>query len=576
VVDLRYEARDIDQHITSQSKIDQWFEAKTRGLTDLAKAQLKERWGTMQVVLSSQSRLEKIVSDILLDMETRPRLMDGHGNAMLVTNSIYEACKCYELFSKTDLKGKCAIVTSYKPSPSDIKGEESGEGMTEKLRQYEIYRQMLADWFKEPPDKAMHRVDDFEEQVKEKFIKEPGQMKLLIVVDKLLTGFDAPSATYLYIDKQMRDHGLFQAICRVNRLDGEDKEYGYIIDYKDLFRSLEKAVNDYTAEAFDGYDSGDVKGLLANRLDKAKEDLEDALEKVRALCEPVEPPKGTLEYQHYFCARESGNAEQLKSNEPKRLALYKSVASLLRAYAAIANEMTVAGYTKAQAEAMKMEVQHFEKVRNEVKTGSGDYIDLKSYEPAMRHLIDAYIQAEDSKGVSTLDDMTLIQLIVERGESGTDSLPVDIKRNPEAVAEVVENNVRRLIINERPVNPKYYDMMSSLLDALIEKRRIDAIEYAEYLKEIVELTRKVKTPSAYAGYPASMSTMSRRAVYDNLDKNEVLALQVDREVLVNKEHGWIGHPIKEKKVRNALRKVLNDESLTNSILEIVKLQTEYQ
>ena len=482
--------------------------------------------------------------------------MDGHGNAMLVTNSIYEACKCYELFTRTHFKDKCAIVTSYKPSPADIKGEESGEGMTEKLRQYEIYRQMLADWFKEPPDKAMHRVEEFETKVKEKFIKEPGQMKLLIVVDKLLTGFDAPSATYLYIDKQMRDHGLFQAICRVNRLDGDDKEYGYIIDYKDLFRSLEKAVADYTSEAFDGYDTGDVKGLLANRLDKAKEDLDDALEKVRALCEPVEPPKDTVSYMHYFCAKESGNADQLKANEPKRLALYKSVASLLRAYAAIANEMIEAGYTKADAEAIKNEVQYFESVRNEIKQGSGDFIDLKSYEPAMRHLIDSYIQAEDSRQISTLEDMTLIQLIVERGEGAIDSLPKGISKNHEAAAEVIENNVRRLIINEKPVNPKYYDLMSALLDALIEKRREGAMAYEEYLKEIVELTKRIKTPSCNAGYPVSLSTMGRRALYDNLDKNEVLALQVDREVLLNKEHGWIGHHIKEKKVRNALRKVL--------------------
>ena len=128
----------------------------------------------------------------------------------------------------------------------------------------------------------MYRVDEFEANVKEKFINEPGQMKLLIVVDKLLTGFDAPSATYLYIDKQMQDHGLFQAICRVNRLDGEDKQYGYIIDYKDLFRSLEKAVADYTSGAFEDYDPVDVKGLLANRLDKAKEDLENALERVES------------------------------------------------------------------------------------------------------------------------------------------------------------------------------------------------------------------------------------------------------------------------------------------------------
>ena len=234
VLDLRYEARDIDQSITSQASIDKWFEAKTQGLNDLAKAQLKQKWGTMQRVLSSQDRLKKIVDDILMDMATRPRLMDGHGNAMLVAGSIYEACKFYELFAKTELQGKCAIVTSYAPSVSDTKGETTGEGITDKLLKYAVYGQMLADWFNEPTDKAINKAEKFELEVKKKFINEPGQMKLLIVVDKLLTGFDAPSATYLYIDKQMRDHGLFQAICRVNRLDGDDKEYGYIIDYKDL------------------------------------------------------------------------------------------------------------------------------------------------------------------------------------------------------------------------------------------------------------------------------------------------------------------------------------------------------
>ncbi|RYG17778.1 HsdR family type I site-specific deoxyribonuclease, partial [bacterium] len=226
VLDLRYEARDIDQSITSQKKIDQWFEAKTKGLTPLAKAQLKQRWGTMQKVLSSQSRLQKIVGDILLDMEVRPRLQSGRGNAMLVAGSIYEACKFYELFAKTLLAGRCAIVSSYAPKTADIKGEETGEGATDALEKYGIYRQMLADWFNEPSDKVMGKVEAFEKAVKKKFIDEPGQMKLLIVVDKLLTGFDAPPATYLYIDKQMRDHALFQAICRVNRLDGDDKDFG--------------------------------------------------------------------------------------------------------------------------------------------------------------------------------------------------------------------------------------------------------------------------------------------------------------------------------------------------------------
>jgi type I restriction enzyme R subunit len=220
VLDLRYEARDIDQHLGSSQKVDEWFASKTAGLTDIARAQLKQKWGTMQKLLSSKSRLERIVADILMDMSNKDRLNSGRGNAMLVTGSVYEACKCYELFESTELKDKCAIVTSYVPSIADTKGETSGEGLTEKLHKYAIYQRMLGG----------KSVEDFEKAVKRQFIEQPAQMKLLIVVDKLLTGFDAPSATYLYIDKQMRDHGLFQAICRVNRLDGEDKEYGYIID----------------------------------------------------------------------------------------------------------------------------------------------------------------------------------------------------------------------------------------------------------------------------------------------------------------------------------------------------------
>src|SRR5438094_6626936 len=227
------------------------------------------------------------------------------------------------------LAGKCAIVTSYQPSPSDIKGEETGEGLTEKLRQYDIYRKMLAAHFNEPDDTAMKKVEEFEKEVKKRFVEEPGQMKLLIVVDKLLTGFDAPPATYLYIDKNMQDHGLFQAICRVNRLDGEDKEYGYIIDYKDLFRSLEQSVKDYTGEAFSGYDTDDVEGLLKDRLQQGRERLEEAREAIKALSEPVEPPRDTPAYLSFFCAADSGDAAQLMANEPKRAALYKLAAAFL-------------------------------------------------------------------------------------------------------------------------------------------------------------------------------------------------------------------------------------------------------
>ena len=557
VLDLRYEARDIDQTLTSPEKIDKWFEAKTAGLNDVAKAQLKQKWGTMQRVLSSQDRLKKIVDDILMDMATRPRLMDGHGNAMLVAGSIYEACKFYELFAKTELNGKCAIVTSYSPSVADTKGETTGEGITDKLLKYAVYGQMLADWFHETAEKAIPKAARFELEVKKKFIDEPGQMKLLIVVDKLLTGFDAPSATYLYIDKQMRDHGLFQAICRVNRLDGDDKEYGYIIDYKDLFKSLEGAVGDYTSGALDGFDADDVKGLLTNRLDKARDDLEDAREAVKALCEPVAAPRDSAAYRHYFCAAESGNAAQLKENEPKRLKLYKFVASLVRAYAAIAGELAEAGYTPEQIAKIKAEVDHASKVRDEVRLASGDYIDLKLYEPAMRHLIDTYIRAEESEKISAFDDMNLIQLIVERGPDAAHEKLKAMMKTDDAVAETIENNVRKLIINESPVDPAYYDKMSKLLDALIAQRRQGVVTYTEYLQMIANLARASQTPGGPESYPVSIQSPAQRALYNNLGKNEALAVAVDAAVSGSLQDDWRNNTGKTKRVRNAIRFVLS-------------------
>ena len=576
VLDLRYEARDIDQGITSQSKIDKWFELKTRGLSDLAKAQLKQRWGTMQKVLSSQDRLEKIVADVLMDMETRDRLKSGHGNAILVSGSIYSACRFYEMFQNTDLAGKCAIVTSYKPNPGDIKGEEAGEGLTEKLRQYDIYRKMLASHFDEPEETAMYKVEEFEKDVKRRFIKQPGQMKLLIVVDKLLTGFDAPPATYLYIDKTMQDHGLFQAICRVNRLDSDDKEYGYVIDYKDLFKSLEKSIKVYTGEALEGYDAEDVAGLLKDRLEKGRERLEELRESVKALCEPVEQPRDTAAYVRFFCATESGNTDQLQDNEPKRVALYKSVAALIRAYANLANEMPEAEYTEAEATEIKAEVGYFEKVREEVKLASADYVDMKLYEPAMRHLLDTYIRAEESEVVSTFNDMSLVQLIVEQGENAVDSLPERIRGNEEAVAETIENNVRKLIIDESPVNPKYYEKMSDLLDALILERKKRALDYKEYITNMVKLTKKASNPASQTSYPTSINTAPRRALYDNLGQDETLADQIDTAIRLVKKDGWRGMRAKRIEVRNAIESVLGyDDELVNAIYQIAESQSDY-
>ncbi len=573
VLDLQYEARDIDQYIRSPEKIDDWFDTNTAGLTDMAKVQLKQRWGTMQKVLSSKDRLEMIVNDIWLDMKKKPRLMDGRGNAMLVCASIYQACKVYELFMATELKGKCAIVTSYLPSPNDIKGEETGDGQTEKLHQYEIYQQMLADYFDLPKDEAINKAEEFETKVKDQFKNEPGQMRLLIVVDKLLTGFDAPSATYLYIDKKMQDHGLFQAICRVNRIDGDDKEYGYIIDYKDLFHSLETSIGDYTSGAFDAYDKEDVKGLLTNRLEKSQSKLEEAREATKALCEPVLQPKELIHYIQYFCG-DVASSDDLKLNEAKRVSLYKNVASLVRAYSQIANEMQAAGYSPKEAKTIKTEVQHYADMRSEIKRASADDVDLKKYEPSMRRLLDTYVKADDAKAVVDFEELGLIELIVEKAKQNP--AQAGAKKVPEAMAETIENNVRKAIVDGQPANPKYYDDMSELLDALIAQRREDAISYEEYLKKVKLLAEGVVKPEEGVSYPTSMDTRAKQSLYDNLGQNEDLATRIDTAIRYTKKADWKGNRFKRRDVENAVKEELAEYKVdTEALMNIIKNQSEY-
>lgn len=579
VLDLRYEPRQIDQDLTSPDKVDKWFEIRTRGLTDLARAQLKERWGTVQKVTSSEPRIRQIVDDILMDMETKPRLMDGRGNAMLVCASIYQACKTYELFCEAGFKGKCAIVTSYPPNPGDISKDDAGEGANERIRQYEIYRQMLADHFGEPADTAMYKVEQFEQDVKAQFLTNPAQMRLLIVVDKLLTGFDAPPATYLYIDKKMQNHGLFQAICRVNRLDGDDKDYGYVIDYRDLFKSLEGAIKDYTSGALDGYEKEDIEGLLTDRIEQAHEDLETALEKVRATCEPVAPPKGTLQYQRFFVASDPGNADELKANEPKRLELYKAVATLVRAYANLANDMESAGYTAAQTEAIKREVAHYAAVRDEVKLGAGENIDLKQFEAGMRKLLDDYIQAKPSQLVADFDSagLSLVQLIVEKGERAIDELPEGIKEDQEAVAETIANNVRKVIVDERATNPKYYDRMSTLLEAIIFEQKQKAVDYKQFLQQLLALANRVGTKQADVVYPEWADNGAKRALVDFGFSSDDIAQLVDAAVRTSKPDSWVGSKVKEKKVRLALAAVLpEDYDRLDELMELLKARDEYR
>ena len=566
ILDLIYEARDIDQKISSPDRIDAWFDSKTKGLNDFQKSELKKKWGTMQKVLSSRSRMEKVVNDIIFDFNVKPRLSSERGNAILVTSSIYEACRYFEMFQNTELKGKCAVVTSYNPSTRDITTEDTGANTeTEREFIYKIYKTLLKD----------KQTETYEDEAKTRFHDEPANMKLLIVVDKLLVGFDVPSCTYLYIDKSMQDHGLFQAICRVNRLDADDKQFGYIIDYKDLFRKVENAVAVYTSELdYDEFEKTDCDILLQDRLKKGRERLDNVLEEIALLCEPVAPPKGTIEFIRYFCGN-TENPEELKSREAQRTALYKATVALIRAYANIADEIEAAGYTEKEIEDIKKHLNFYLKLREEIRKASGETLDLKTYEADMRHLIDNYIQAEEPQKISPFGELTLLEIIVNTGiADAINSLPQGIKGSKEAVAETIENNVRQKIIKEHLIDPAFFEEMSFLLNEIIKERKTNAISYEEYLKKIAELAKKVHEGKSEST-PDGLNTPAKRALYNNLGEDEVLALSVHEKVVTYGPDNWKGNETKELVIKGKLYEVLGDKKEVERIFPIVKQQTEY-
>jgi type I restriction enzyme R subunit len=598
VLDLLYEARDIDQRLGSKRKIDGWFDVKTKGLNQWQKDELKKQWGTMQKVLSSRSRMDRVVSDIIFDFNTRPCLYKSQGNAMLVASSIYEACKYYESFQKTVFKDKCAVVTSYNPRPKDITLEDTGaDTETDKEFIYFTYQHLLEDIVS---TSGRSKAETYEEWAKDLFVRQPANMKLLIVVDKLLTGFDAPSCTYLYIDKSMQDHALFQAICRTNRLNGIDKDFGYIVDYKNLFKKFEKAIAVYTSKLDKSAGGSDPQVMMKDRLSTGRERLDNVLEMLACLCEPVEPIKSELEYIHYFC----GNSEiptDLAKYEPQRIAFYKATGTLLRAYANISGELEAAGYSQADINRIKKQCEFYLELRDIIRNSAGEKLDCKAYEGDMRHLIDTYIEAAEPRKISPFEDFSLLELIVEQGiVDAIKTLPGGIRKNKESIAEAIENNIRCKITKEHFNAPGYHAKMSALLKEIISARKARVIEYEKYLKKIAELANKVETGKEDAMPESLKKSAGLRAIYSALKEAKLtgnkekleealyayqvsndptldLAKQIDETVKRVRHDDWRDNQPRENSIKKALYNILPDkeEEVVEHLFLVIKQQSEY-
>lgn len=585
VLDLKYEARDVPQRLGSRKAIDQWFEQKTKNLNNFQKSILRKRWATMEELMSAEERKARIVADIIQDFALKPRLNNDRGTAILVAASIYDACHYYRIFQTKTFGQYCGLVTSFEPNHNAISREPAN---SDERYKFDTYTQhVLAQG---------QTTKQYEDEVKRRFKDEPANLKLLIVVSKLLTGFDAPSCTYIYLDNELRDHNLFQAICRTNRLDGDDKDYGHIVDYKELFGDVQQAIAVYSSDELDidGGNGGENNVQLKNWLVEGKKQLDDARQALHYLCEPVPHPREVEQYLHYFCGN-AVNPNALNETEPLRVSFYKAVALFTRAYADLAQNLSEAGYTDAEAEMLQREVEFYTEIRAAIKKHSGEELDIKPYEADMRHLINTYIQADTAEELGELGELSLTELIIETGihDAIARKLNEKGKLTKNAIAEGIINNVRKTIIRDQLTDPKFYDQMSKLLDDLIKQSRDDAAAYEEFLKKAEELVRKLASKQPQAGVPAVLhGNREATVLFNNLasipcvqfqcptddDDKAELALQIDRAIREQAPAGWQedADGPRGAQVLNALFPLFSrDRSATKAMFEIAKSQQGY-
>ncbi len=588
VLDLKYEARDVPQRLTSPRAIEDYFAQKTRTLNNFQKAILRKRWATMEELMSAEERKSRIAASIIHDFDTKPRLNNERGTAILVAASIYDACHYYRLFKGKDFGRFCGIITSFEPQASVIALEPPNSTERYKFDTYTLH--VL---------KPKQTVKAYEDEAKRRFIKEPANLKLLIVVSKLLTGFDAPSCTYIYLDNEIRDHNLFQAICRTNRLDGIDKDYGYIVDFKKLFNDVQEAIAVYSSDELDidqgGGGSNNVE--LKNWLVEGKHQLDAAREALRFLCEPVPLPREVEQFLHYFCG-DAASPQALTDTEPLRITFYKSVATFVRAYADLAQNLIEAGYSEAEAGVLQKEVDFYGDIRAAIKRHSGEELDIKPYEADMRHLLNTYVQADPATDMGNLDSLSITDLIIKTGIHDTIARKLNAKgklsRN--AIAEGIINNIRKTIIRDQLTDPRFYSEMSQLLADLIRQNRADASAYEAFLKQAEELVRRMAKKDAVDGVPVALHGKPEATViFNNLTdilaggvspmqeesaadkaKRVTLALQIDQAMRDHAPAGWKGDPTREAQVLNALFPLLSrNRQATLAVFEIVKNQPGY-
>lgn len=460
IVPLIYEGRFVEQKVDEEN-IDMWFQQTTKRLTDPQKEDLRRKWSSIRRLTSTDARIKRIALDInnhfLLGFK------DTGFKAMLATNYKRDAIrylKCFEQFG--DLN--CAVVIS----PPDMREsvDDIDEGTDNMVIEY--WEKMM---------KQYGDADTYEEAMKNKFCD--GEIDILIVCSKLLTGFDAPVCQVLYIDKELKEHGLLQAIARTNRLH-DGKEYGLIVDYRGLIQKLDAAMDMYSGAGLENFEGGDLKGVVIDVLE-ALGQLRTAYTNLMDLFADVED------------LRDTEAVEVALADEKKREQFYNLLCAFGRALDLVLNsEQAYAALPGEERKKYQNRFLFFSKVRRSVKIRYCDAIDNREYEPLMQNLLDTHLSVAGLKQITNPVDI-LNKDDFERELEELGSL--------RAKADAITSRLSKSISAKYEENPAYYDSFSKRIKDALDQYKEKVISEAEYLAKMRSIMEDYHSGKSSVSYP---------------------------------------------------------------------------
>ena len=460
IVPLIYEGRFVEQKVDEEN-IDMWFQQTTKRLTDPQKEDLRRKWSSIRRLTSTDARIKRIALDInnhfLLGFK------DTGFKAMLATNYKRDAIrylKCFEQFG--DLN--CAVVIS----PPDMREsvDDVDEGTDNMVIEY--WEKMM---------KQYGDADTYEEAMKNKFCD--GEIDILIVCSKLLTGFDAPVCQVLYIDKELKEHGLLQAIARTNRLH-DGKEYGLIVDYRGLIQKLDAAMDMYSGAGLENFEGRDLRGVVIDVLE-ALGQLRTAYTNLIDLFADVKDLSDTEA------------VEVSLADEKKREQFYNLLCAFGRALDLVLNsEQAYAALPGEEREKYQNRFLFFSKVRRSVKIRYCDAIDNREYEPLMQNLLDTHLSVAGLKQITNPVDI-LNKDDFERELEELGSL--------RAKADAITSRLSKSISAKYEENPAYYDSFSKRIKDALDQYKEKVISEAEYLAKMRSIMEDYHSGKSSVSYP---------------------------------------------------------------------------